>query len=882
MNNLPTLEVGIRNFRSYEVNPQEDSGMFTFRFERGVNLLKGSSGVGKSTVFMAISWCLFKKPGTGNTPLYGKSTGSDRDTVVILSLPIEGIVIKRVSPKTILTVTLPSQEVLENEEAQIFINSRFGREHVWRTCNYVSQGTINHLMSGELTDTQRWEVLYTLAFETKDNDQNQVSIDGLKNKIRTELEESDRKLRSVVETTSTSRERLRGLENQRTEYSVEIDNLPGKDHPAIHAPKEDFNTLYYEMRRVADTRVTSEEVVRANEEISALKIVTRSKTSEITRLEEALRILESSRLTEERTLRQDLLLYLSKKTNLETSLQVASKDLQRTERLHLWLDSVFTSFPITRVPLENLPDRVERLQRFLSRLLWLKTRNYRFITRDDALIIVQSAGETLEYARRREALQRAVTEGEERVFRLEPSLRGEGFDERVSLQPWGGLLERLQKAVEPGVERQVVECPCCTEQVVVRYTPREILSVTKYGSDLVDRERYRHMKLFDRNLILSVRKRDEALHQLNMLNITQVSVDIRDTGMTLEEIFAQRQDVGEWDAVPSTLRKICLDSLRSEGGPPNDKILHTLVEFTSGDDVPIDALETRVAVITDELYSLLSCISETKSSLEMIDERYRQETRDTYARISELFPQVVDAQSKLSKLEEAQTERQTKREWWDKLEKMEVTDKEQLKILYTSRKELERLETSQRTLQASHQEEITALGLLEFDMSRLVTRRELLSELQADLESVESAVLQNCVDRISSQTNQFLENAFDGPVVVNLVTEKEARGGKTKKHAVGITVKSGKTGTTNLVERSLDGFSGGETDRISLGFSNAITTFSSFPLLMLDECISSLDTETKDKVIRALRQQAKLTNKTIVLVCHDAVEGLFDHVCEVG
>jgi ABC-type dipeptide/oligopeptide/nickel transport system ATPase subunit len=115
---------------------------------------------------------------------------------------------------------------------------------------------------------------------------------------------------------------------------------------------------------------------------------------------------------------------------------------------------------------------------------------------------------------------------------------------------------------------------------------------------------------------------------------------------------------------------------------------------------------------------------------------------------------------------------------------------------------------------------------------------------------------------------------------VQLTTERESKTGKGKKHSVNLSIKSGKKDGA-LLERGLEGFSGGETDRISLGFSSAITGFSPFPMLLLDECISSLDSDMKDKTIRALRVQAKRLNKSIILVCHDAVEGLFDHVCEL-
>ena len=45
------MEINIKNFR----NVKEQ----TIYFNKGVNLLKGDSGSGKSTIFESVRWCLY-------------------------------------------------------------------------------------------------------------------------------------------------------------------------------------------------------------------------------------------------------------------------------------------------------------------------------------------------------------------------------------------------------------------------------------------------------------------------------------------------------------------------------------------------------------------------------------------------------------------------------------------------------------------------------------------------------------------------------------------------------------------------------------------------------------------------------------------------------
>ena len=72
--------------------------------------------------------------------------------------------------------------------------------------------------------------------------------------------------------------------------------------------------------------------------------------------------------------------------------------------------------------------------------------------------------------------------------------------------------------------------------------------------------------------------------------------------------------------------------------------------------------------------------------------------------------------------------------------------------------------------------------------------------------------------------------------------------------------------------------SGGEGDRISLALILSLNQVSSSPIVMLDECISSLDGTLKEACINSMKT---LSGKTIICVDHEGVEGYYDKTIEV-
>lgn len=161
-------------------------------------------------------------------------------------------------------------------------------------------------------------------------------------------------------------------------------------------------------------------------------------------------------------------------------------------------------------------------------------------------------------------------------------------------------------------------------------------------------------------------------------------------------------------------------------------------------------------------------------------------------------------------------------------------------------------------------------------------REEAVSALQhlSDFQSLkqyaidtECRILQQVVDSMNSSINDVCNNLFDKDISIKLSLFKTNKVTKNVKPLVNFTI-SYKGGIYDKIEQ----LSGGEGDRCSLALTLALNRLSSFPLLMLDETFSSLDSNMKECAIRTLEEN---TTNTVLLIMHDGIEGVFDNVIDL-
>jgi DNA repair exonuclease SbcCD ATPase subunit len=138
----------------------------------------------------------------------------------------------------------------------------------------------------------------------------------------------------------------------------------------------------------------------------------------------------------------------------------------------------------------------------------------------------------------------------------------------------------------------------------------------------------------------------------------------------------------------------------------------------------------------------------------------------------------------------------------------------------------------------------------------------------------EMLALENTITNINIHAKHYLDMMFeDNPIIVQLENcKKDSKNNIKLKMNLSILYKGS-------VYDSIDQLSGGESDRISLAFILAINEMMNSPILMLDECLASLDGETNTDIFELLRDIAN--NKLILVVSHEATRGIFDNIITI-
>lgn len=141
----------------------------------------------------------------------------------------------------------------------------------------------------------------------------------------------------------------------------------------------------------------------------------------------------------------------------------------------------------------------------------------------------------------------------------------------------------------------------------------------------------------------------------------------------------------------------------------------------------------------------------------------------------------------------------------------------------------------------------------------------------------EMNAIEDTVDTINAIADRYIKSMFetspDPDVTVRLCTLKENKDGTVRpKINVQIEYRGHQISDINDV-------SGGEQDRMALAYVLAMNEIFDSPILMLDECLSSLDSELNSDIICKLENFAE--NKLVLVVSHEANEGLFKEEVQV-
>lgn len=262
-----------------------------------------------------------------------------------------------------------------------------------------------------------------------------------------------------------------------------------------------------------------------------------------------------------------------------------------------------------------------------------------------------------------------------------------------------------------------------------------------------------------------------------------------------------------------------------------------------------DHAEARaVEVHNQQVRRQLADLERESASTGLLVAKAEKELEDWRRCVSE----IVDVDGAVKSLTEA-------RERCDKaadiLQRMEAYDRAQA--------ELERIQKLEDDLTQTKKKVTTA----EERFKSALTLKEKLSV-------AESVYLERTLGELNMKVQDNLNLFFqDEPIIVSLETFRESKDKKEVRPQINVQV------LYKGADMDVQSLSGGERDRVNLAIVLALNEIFESPLLMLDECISSLDYGNFSRVVESL--QESMVDKLVLLVSHQAEEGQFDAVVAV-
>jgi len=146
--------------------------------------------------------------------------------------------------------------------------------------------------------------------------------------------------------------------------------------------------------------------------------------------------------------------------------------------------------------------------------------------------------------------------------------------------------------------------------------------------------------------------------------------------------------------------------------------------------------------------------------------------------------------------------------------------------------------------------------------------------LRERISEAEAVAMANIVEDMNTHARIYTDAFFpDNPICVQLQAFKENKK-KEIKPAINIVI------DYKGLECDMTMLSGGEQSRVVLAYGLALAEMFSTPLMLLDECTSSLDQDLTSVVFDAIR--SNFNGKMTLIIAHQIIQGTFDKVIQLG
>lgn len=876
----------------------------------GITLIKGNSGVGKTTILQGITWCLY-----GNIRLVTPNHLDKAKTKVTIECPytlngINGLLVveRQKNPNRFLVSHEGLENTYEDKVAQSLINDIFGNYDIWLASCYIGQGCRNTFLTAP--NTGKMDLLNSIAFHEEDPTTYIERIDTIitetdsdyKSKLAV-FTNNLNSFQSVLSTTDITKalnpEQIAHINSQIENLRKEQTNLQ------LQKNQRDVNLgmLSNLQRQLSQALTTTILVPKADDSLLSLDTKYGFKYVSINEIEAVI------------TQVMEIIPLLQRRDQLEA-------EIKKFDTLLL----PYTNFKeTTNYTIADYQDAVSKEVAFRDSqklaqslgVLYSETAIKDLIQKHRNILAAQ---ERLKLERERDALRSRIELLEmEHLQQATPIKFPDLTPQQIPLPDYskystkdlGEELTELSKkhgAIQTHIQhlqkgRDVIQCPQCKGSL--RYQKGELI-LAETGPANLDELNAAQQQLSNINMEISrVNKTIQSLsageaaeraayEQANMMEQRRLDA-LRERTKQLE-LEKQRRDLAN-----QARSKQILD-LKAELSKLSDTI-SALPEI--GSELPRKLLSNVEIEQTHTLIGRLASI--TILSPPKVTSQYIQSylnyqdlvqknavavsTHQEYIQsipLSFRSETVRNVQTYIDKLRGHMTKIKEAAEETIRLQRLKDSLQEQIRSL-TERigpdpsNEIQQKNSEMGELQQALSLSVKAHQAIQYHGQITREREDVvnLNNTLGDLQTLrqhavetECRILQEVVDSINASIQGVCSTLFDRDINITLSLFKTLKTTKNVKPVANFTISYQGGNFDNINQMS-----GGEGDRASLALTLALNRLSSCPILMLDESLASLDLNMKEAAIRTIREN---TNNTVFVIMHDGIEGLYSHVIDLN
>lgn len=838
------MEITLNNFKCWKkIKLQFKSNCIT--------LIKGDSGIGKTTILQAIAWCLY-----GNIKKVAPFEKKNLKTKVkIIFKEYNQMTITRKKNPNILNLII-GENSYDDKEAQELINEKFGNYDVWLCSCFISQGSKNSFLTSPANG--KLELLNSICFGQKDPSE---IIDKIKNKTKSITEEYNQK--KLI------------YQNELNKFNEEFENV--KKFSEEDNPEE----IIDEIEKLKLSISKDENLMERRKALIDQK---KQMENKLIKLEKDLKNLDKPEL--ELEVINELYDKKIKYEELEIKLRNARRGLLE-EPSKNFLEYFSTNFDEKKKETIRILDEI-KYQEKISKEVKI---NYNLTSIEKKIkeleIIINSNEENKLISKQNELLNQI--DNLKKDFKLlsnfsspkkpeNPESEIKEINHKIKQldldqDDLKNKINELKFEIKYLEQKQdVLNCPKCDAELIFSKDhlicfdiekPKEIES-----DNLIDCRK--KLKEFERKLSIIQEQYDEELLLIKKLNQTYQK-DLEKYNSDQIKFERNKVKLEENEKKRNELESLLI------------KDLSTNLNITVYSEKEIDQFKIKL----DRLKSI-KIIEEPEYQLEDFDTyldylKSKEETEKITKEINDLGKIPEERSNYYYELKKEYLSYQKNSEKIiNSIELLKEEIKEIIIIddltenIKNNKEKLEKLEKRiklhNRCIKMNEEEK----KINQKYSKLLVLKNEYLNTLELKRHSIdlECKILQDTVDEINQVIENTCSSLFNDTILINLELFKTVKSTKETKPEINFQI-SFKGGSFDNINQ----LSGGESDRCSLALTLALNRLSSCPLLMLDESLSSVNHEMKDSSLKTIR---KTINGIVLVVMHDSTEGIYDDVIDIS